>query len=215
MESRTQCIFLIALLLLAAPAAAEQYNDDAALDAIVTPNLERRMIDESKIDSENFEVGAFAGVMNIEDFGSNPVTGLRLAYHATEDLFLEVVYGFTETSETSYETLSGSVQLVPDDDRELSYYNLSLGYNIFPGQVFIGDSYVFNTNLYIIGGAGNTDFADESFFTYNVGLGLRFFATDWFSIHFDVRDHIFSTDLLGKEKTTHNLETHISATMFF
>ncbi len=222
MESRTKRIFLIALAsslpaLSIAETVLPGYDEpeDEGLDSIVLPDLQRRTIDESDIDTEDFEIGGFGGVMNVEDFGSNPVAGVRLAYHATEDFFMEASYGFTETSETSFEKLSGSAQLIPDDDRELTYYNLSVGYNIFPGEVFIGDDFAFNTTLYLIGGAGNTDFAGDSFFTYNFGLGIRFFATDWFSLHFDVRDHVFNTDLLGAEETTHNLESHISATLFF
>ena len=75
-------------------------------ESVIEPELERRTITEADIDSEDFEVGAYAGVMSIEDFGSNFVYGIRAAYHITEDFFAEAAYGRTEADETSYETLS-------------------------------------------------------------------------------------------------------------
>lgn len=223
MESWIQRIFLAVLLAAMTPALWAQDQDqnqdrprtgDTALDAVIDPGLERRRIREDRIDSENFEAGFFAGIMNVEDFGSNNVYGARLAYHLTEDFFLEALYGQTETSATSYETLSGSAQLLSDSQRKLSYYNVSLGINILPGEVFIG-TMAFNTNYYIIAGAGNTRFADDEYFTYNFGGGFRFFATDWLALRVDFRNHLFSHSLLGEEKDIQNLESHLGATIYF
>ncbi len=222
MESRTQRIFLGAAALAAglnlAPAAAQTEADSeqrSVLDRIITPDMERREINEDKIDSEDFEFGVYYGVMSVEDFGSNEVTGIRLAYHVSEDFFLEAAYGETTTSETSFELLNGSVQLLTPEEREFNYYNLSIGYNFLPGEVFISENWAFNSTFYLIAGAGNTDFAGEETFTYNVGMGLRFFATDWLALHFDVRDHIMDLDIFGEEKTTHNIEAHVGLTFFF
>ena len=41
------------------------------------------------------------------------------------------------------------------------------------------------------------------------------FGPDWFAIHADIRDHVFDIDLLGQEKTSHNLEAHVGVTFFF
>ena len=222
MESRTQRIFLGAAALAAGlnlvPAAAQTEADSeqrSVLDRIITPDMERREINEDKIDSEDFEFGVYYGVMSVEDFGSNEVTGIRLAYHISEDFFLEAAYGETTTSETSFELLNGSVQLLTPEEREFNYYNLSIGYNFLPGEVFISENWAFNSTFYLIAGAGNTDFAGEETFTYNVGMGLRFFATDWLALHFDVRDHIMDLDIFGEEKTTHNIEAHVGLTFFF
>ena len=222
MESRTQRIFLGAAALAAglnlAPATAQTDEDSeqrSVLDRIITPDMKRREINEDRIDSEDFEFGVYYGVMSVEDFGSNDVTGIRFAYHVSEDFFLEAAYGETTTSETSFELLNGSVQLLTPEQREFNYYNLSIGYNFLPGEVFISDDWAFNSTFYLIAGAGNTDFAGEETFTYNIGMGLRFFATDWIALHFDVRDHIMDLDIFGEEKTTHNLEAHIGLTFFF
>jgi outer membrane beta-barrel protein len=182
---------------------------------VIQPEVERREIKEPKIDTEDFEVGIYGGVLSIEDFGSNAVVGARLAYHVTEGIFLEAAAGQSTAGKTSFETLSGSVQLLNDDDRKYTYYNVSVGYNILPGEVFIGSKWAFNSDLYVIGGIGNTRFAGDNHFTGNFGVGYRFLATDWLAIHIDVRDHIFKSDLLGTNKTTNNIEAGAGITFFF
>ncbi len=216
METRLQRIFLAAAIGLAIsnPTLAQQ-SDSEVLEKIITPDLERRSITEDKIDSEDWEVGVFAGVLSIEDFGSDSVIGASLAYHITEDFFIEANYAQSQAGETSFELLSGSIQLLTDDQRDYTYYNLTAGYNIFPGEVFIGENWAFNTNFYLIAGVGNTTFADNDFFTVSAGAGFRFFATDAIAIRFDVRDHLFDSDVLGESKTTHNLEARIGATVYF
>lgn len=213
MENRLQRLLLSGLIALAPAAYAQE--EDGLLDRIVEPDLERREVQEDKIDSENFEIGIWAGYMNVEDFGSNPVYGLRVAFHVTEDLFVEANYGITDTEETSFEQLSGSVQLLTDEERELSFYNVAVGWNILPGEVFISDKWAFNSALYLIGGVGNTEFAGDTRFTYHIGIGYRLFMTDWLSLSLDVRDHIFDIDLFGTEETTNNFETHLGINLFF
>jgi len=184
-------------------------------DPVIKPELDRRTITEADIDSEDFSVGAFVGVMSVEDFGTNLVYGARAAYHVTEDLFAEAAIGRTDTDKTSFEKLSGGAQVVPDDDRTLTYYNISIGWNILPGEVFIWRGHSFNSALYIIGGVGNTDFADDNHFTINFGAGYRMLLTDSMAWHIDVRDHTYNSDLLGDDDRKHNLEAHTGLTVFF
>jgi outer membrane beta-barrel protein len=184
-------------------------------EQVIDPQVERREIREPKIDVENFEIGAFAGVLSIEDFGSDLVYGARLSYHITEGLFVEGTLGQSEAGLTSFEELSGGAPILSDEDREFTYYNLSLGYNLFPGEAFFGEGRAFNTSLYLIGGLGSTRFAGDDRFTVNVGAGYRLLLTDSIALHLDVRDHMFDTDLLGTEKTVHNVEAHLGMTVFF
>lgn len=182
---------------------------------VIQPKIERRKIDVDKIDSEDFEFGIYAGLLSVEDFGVNTVIGARIAYHLTEGVFFEAAYGQSDTSETSYERLSGGAPLLSDEDRQLTYYNVSVGYNLLPGESFLGKDWAFNSALYVIAGIGSTTFAGDDRFTINVGSGFRFLATDWLAVHADVRDHIFKIDLLGEERQTHNLEVHGGITVFF
>jgi outer membrane beta-barrel protein len=189
--------------------------DDAGQPPVIEPDIERREIQTARLDTEDFEVGIFAGQLSVEDFGVNTVAGARFAYHVTEGFFVELAAGKTDTERTSFERLSGAAQLLTDSQREYTYYNVSLGYNIFPGESFIGKNRALNTATYVIGGVGKTTFAGDDRFTVNIGLGMRLMPLDWLAIHADVRDHIFDIDLLGQEKTSHNIEAHLGVTFFF
>jgi len=224
MESRIRVLFLIAATVALSGCAATKNlfgfgpkeappPSAEAPGQVVDPEVERREIKEPAIDREDFELGAFAGIMSIEDFGSDLVYGAKLAYHVTEGFFVEGAVGSTEAGLTSFEILSGGARLI--DDRTLTYYNLSLGYNILPGEVFIGEGRAFNTNLYLIAGLGSTRFADDDRFTVNFGAGYRFLLNDTIALHMDFRDHLFDIDLLGEEKTAHNLEATLGLTIFF
>ncbi len=184
-------------------------------EQVIDPDIARREIKEPAIDVEDFEIGGFAGIMSIEDFGTNLVYGIRLAYHITEGLFVEGSLGQTEAGLTSFEVLSGGAPLLSDSDRQYTYYNLNLGYNILPGEVFIGELRAYNTSLYLVAGLGSTRFAGDDRFTVNLGAGYRFLLTDSVALHIDFRDHLFDIDLLGEEKTVHNLEGHFGVTVFF
>jgi outer membrane beta-barrel protein len=224
MESRFRVLFLIALVITLSGCAATKnlfgIGDEEAPPPsseppgqVIDPQVERREIEEPAIDREDFEVGAFVGMMNIEDFGTDTVYGVRLAYHVTEGFFVEATVGQSEASLTSFEVLSGGARLF--DDRDLTYYNLNLGYNILPGEMFIGEGRAYNTNFYLIAGLGSTRFADDDRFTVNFGAGFRFLLTDSLALHVDFRDHLFDIDVIGQEKTVHNLEGTIGVTVFF
>ncbi len=224
MESRFRVLFLITCVIMLSGCAATKnlfgIGDDGAPPPsseppgqVVDPQVERREIKEPAIDREDFEVGIFAGLMSIEDFGTDTSYGVRIAYHVTEGFFVEATAGQSEAGLTSFEVLSGGALLF--EDRKLTYYNLNLGYNVLPGEVFIGEGRAYNTNFYLIAGLGSTNFADDDRFTVNFGAGFRFLLTDSVAIHVDFRDHLFDIDILGREKTTHNLEGTIGVTMFF
>ncbi|MFL0811052.1 MAG: outer membrane beta-barrel domain-containing protein [Agarilytica sp.] len=220
METRFQRIFLMlatAVLLYAPHTLAQRdANPEEAtiLDEVIQPDLKRRKIKEDQIDTENFELGAYAGVMSVEDFGSNNTTGYRLAYHISEDWFLEGAYGETVTGESTAESLFG-IGVIEEDARVLEYTNVSLGVNLFPGEIFLGKNYAFNSHIFIILGIGDTSFGGDEFFTYNFGGGFRLLITDWLAYRLDFRNHVFTHNLLGEEKSIQNLETNMGLSIFF
>ena len=227
MESRFRVLFLALVLSLGMTGCASTKSffgwgsksapppDDLPPEQVVDPQVERRNIKEPAIDTEDFEIGGFAGIMSVEDFGSNVVYGVRLAYHVTEGFFVEGAVGQTTAGLTSFEILGGGAPILSDEERELTYYNLSVGYNILPGEAFIGQARSYNTGLYVIAGLGSTRFAGDDRFTVNLGAGYRFVMTDSIALHMDFRDHLFDIDVLGEEKTAHNLEATLGLTVFF
>jgi outer membrane beta-barrel protein len=194
---------------------AEPIGEGLREELLIEPEIARREIVEPEIDTEDFEIGLYAGLLNIEDFGTSGVYGARFAYHLTDAIFMEAAIGVTEAKETSFELLGGDIQLLTDDQRDFTYYNLSVGYNLLPGEVFLGGKYAYNSQFYLIGGIGSTRFGGDDEFTVNVGAGYRLLINDWLTLHLDARDHIFESDLFGETKTTHNFELHGSLTYFF
>lgn len=198
-----------------AEAAPDATDEAAKTPRIIDPEVERRTIKVPKIGAKNVELGAYYGVLSIEDFGSNPVYGIRADYHVTEDFFFEGNVGRSTGGLTSFETLNGNLQLLTPNERRFTYYNLSLGYNLLPGEVYIGRSLAMNSAFYLLGGIGSTQFAGDQHFTVNFGAGYRILPTDWLAIHIDVQDLVFQSDLLGRAKLTNNLGAYVGATIFF
>lgn len=216
MESRICRLFLKAVtvtgILVSSANAPAVLAEEA--EQVVRPEIERREVNQADIDTEDFEIGAFAGMMNVEDFGTNLVYGARLAYHVTEYVFVEAAYGHTDTDETSAERFGGFT-ILEDGDRDLDYYNLSFGFNLLPGESFIGSQWAFTSDFYIIGGVGSTSFAGEDEFTWNVGFGYKVLANDWLALRVDARNHVFDVDLLGESQTNNNLEFTGGLSIFF
>ena len=194
----------------AAPAATPRENPQ-----VVEPRVERRDVKRAGIDTENFEAGAFLGTLSIEDFGASFVYGARIAYHFTEDVFAEATVATADAGRTSYEDLSGSVDLLTDSERRFTAYDLSVGWNVLPGEAFLGGTRAMPSALYLTLGAGSTRFGGDDFFTVAVGAGYRLLVTDWLAVHVNARDLIFRSDLLGTDKTTQNLQFSFGLTAFF
>ncbi len=234
MESRLQHIFLTRIAAMSrqiataatlcsltlsatlwAPTAQSAEAEELELEPLIVREDERREVEIDELDTEDFEIGVFGGIMQVEDFGSDTATGIRIAYHVTEDFFVEGQYGMTTMGQTSFELLSGGAPLLTDEERDMTYYNVSIGWNIFPGEAFVGGRWAFKGGLYVIAGAGSTEFGGDDLFTINAGVGYRFIATDWMALHVDVRDHYFESDLLGTMEGKHNIEFSGGLTFFF
>jgi outer membrane beta-barrel protein len=199
----------------AAQASSDADQDsDARPPRVIEPQVERRKIKVPKIKSQNVEVGVQYGSLSIENFGTNPVAGFSAAYHISEDFFFQGAFGRSLAGRTSFETLS-NIQLLTPAERRFTYYDLSLGYNFLPGEVFLGRKTAMTSTFYLIGGIGSTDFAGDSKFTINFGGGYRVLPTDRIALHIGVEDHVFQSDLLGVDKLTNNLEATIGASVFF
>lgn len=214
MENRTKHLFLKTLWLGAGLciATATQAQDDRPL---IEPDVTPVPVTEALIDTENFEIGAFVGVLNIEDFESSLLYGGKLTYHLSESFFFEAGVGFAEGGETSFEKLAGNVEVLTDSERDYSYYNINLGYNVLPGEAFLTENYAFNTNFYLIAGAGATDFAGDTRFTLNAGAGYQVLLTDSVAVQIGVRQHYYRIDVLGAEKTSMNTEVSTGLSVFF
>lgn len=183
-------------------------------DQVVVPQVDRRDIEKPKFPSNDFEVGLFTGTYAAQNFGSSWVYGARIGYHITEDFFVEAAYGETKVSDELFrQILPGGI--FPQDTEKLAYYNLSIAYNLLPGEIFIGARRARPSQFYVIAGFGSTKFADQTKPTFNVGFGYRVYLADWVALQLDLRDHVFSLDLLGKRQNTQNVEFTGGLTVYF
>jgi outer membrane beta-barrel protein len=190
-------------------------EESQAEPSIIEPQVSRRAVKTPKIKAKDFEVGAYFGALSIEDFGTNPIYGARAAYHVTEDFFLEGFLARSKAGLSSLENVFPDITVVSNSGRYFTYYDLDVGYNVLPGEVFLGRGRAFNTALYGTFGMGDVKFADQDQFALNFGVGTRILITDWLAMHLDVRDHVFESHLFGVNKNVHNVEAILSLTTFF
>ena len=236
MEIRFQRILLVTLLsllasiCLVAPTKANEsvglvlFNEDSISDASdnnnsinnkVDVDVERRTVLEDILDNENFELGVQLGVMSIEDFETNAWVSAHFAYHITEFFYAKARYGQSEAGQTSFEKLVNVPPLLTDEQRKLRYYGLSIGYNLMPGEIFLGRDFALNSIFSIELGGGTTEFAGDEKFTVNLSANYRVFLTDWLTWDIGMSDYIFDTAITGESKTSHNLNFTTGFAFYF
>lgn len=208
---------LIALLpaLAAASALAQQTPPPPkAEEPVVTPQVDRRDVKTTKLPNNDFILGVFGGSFHTQNFGSSGVKGVRLGYHVTEDFFVEGAWGQTKVSDAVFRQISlGGI--FPNETEKLTYYNVSVGYNVMTGEAFFGRNTALPSAFYLVAGTGTTKFFNQKKQTMNYGFGTRLVIVDWFAVQADVREHLFSLDLLGKRQSTRNPEVTFGLTFFF
>lgn len=183
-------------------------------EQVVVPEVDRRGIRLPRFPTSDFEIGVLGGTYSTQNFGTSFVGGLRLGYHITEDFFVEGIYGLTNVTDKDFRlVLPGGI--FPNEKERLTYYNISVGYNVLPGEIFLGSAHAFPSQFYLIGGVGSTKLDTQRKPTFNFGAGYRVYFSDHAAIQIDVRDHVFSLDLLGQRQSTQNLELTLGLTGYF
>lgn len=186
----------------------------AADEPVVQPQVDRRDIKLPKFPSNDFEVTLFGGIYSTQNFGSSPAWGGRIAYHITEDFFVEASAGTTRVSDEAFRRiLPGGI--FTDDTETLVYSNFNVGMNVLPGEVFIGRNYAMPSQVYIVAGGGTTRFNGQRMQTVDFGVGVKVFLSDSWALRVDMRDNIFKLDLLGKSDMTHNVELNAGVSFLF
>ena len=212
MKVQFYLVLLLAIVLQPVIAEDDTPEPESTQEQVIEPDIYRREINVPRIDTENFEITAYYGVLDVEDFGTEPAYGVRVAYHITEDFFVEGAYGMSESSDETLENLT-TFNILQDED--ITYYSVSIGYNIFPGEIFLGRNFAMTSSFYLMTGVGNVEFNEEDEFAYNIGFGFKVLPTDWLSLRLDVRDIVYETDLLGDNEFTNNFEISANLGVFF
>lgn len=213
---RYYLVFITAMLVLcwisfSAPVAAQPAENTPEL----TPKLERQQVFDRVLDTEDFDIGVQTGFISIEDFENSNALFIHSAFHITEHFYAKARYWQAQAGFTSFEKFSNTSPLLTEQEREMKYFGLNLGYNLFPGEVYIARGLAFNSALSFELGGGTTEFAGKDNFTVNVGSNFRIYLTDWLTWDLAVTDYFFESSLSGESKTTHNLAVSTGFAVFF
>lgn len=193
------------------PVAAQQAPGSGQ---VVVPEVQRRDVKLPRIPSKDIEVGLLLGTYSTQNFGTSAVGGVRLGYHLTEDFFVEGAFAQTKVNDDNYrKVLPGG--LFPSGSETLKYMTLSAGYNVLPGEIFIGRNQARASQVFLLAGLGSTKFGDQRKQSFNLGVGLKVLLGERTALRVDMRDHIFSLDLLGQRERTQNLELTAGLSTFF
>ncbi len=183
---------LLSFCILSVSVHAEDESSDKGLD----------------INNEIFELGAFVGIVNIEDFTSEMVPGISLTFRASEDFFIQ--YNYLQISKVDlslYEEQEGAPVYFTGKSRKFSHYDLLVGYNIFQGEFFKAEAKTSLSSLYVVLGAGETSFGEESRFSYTAGLGYQIGLTKHLNFNVDFKNYIYNSSvILDQDKTVNTTQ---------
>ncbi|WP_370979996.1 outer membrane beta-barrel domain-containing protein [Agaribacterium sp. ZY112] len=159
------------------------------------------------LDNELFEFGVDAGVLAIQDFNTELAAGFNATFHGSEDFFLQFNYLTADAGYSAFENSQGPY--FEGDDRRFTHYDLLLGYNLLAGELYPSEGVSTLSNLYLVAGVGNNSFGGEESFGASLGLGYKLGLTRRLNLRFDFRDHIYQSDLIKNDATTHNTQLSI------
>lgn len=203
----------IACTNLAAADSTGEENVKIEAIKIIEPAEQQRDVHDAAIDTEQFEVGIFTGFIAVEDFNSNSVIGLSGAYHLNKRMMLLAHYGSSDIDRASFEINTNS-SFLSNADRKFTYVDLQFAYNLFPGKSFFGTGANFDSGIYLFAGLGKTKFAGDSGTGLVFGSSYRMVITDYMTVNFDFKDHLFKRDFT-EDKQTHNIEFTAGVNVLF
>lgn len=200
-----------ALLALTATTSA-QGDDEKTPVKIIEPNKSAPQLHAAAIDTEKFELGAYTGLISIEDFNTNVVTGVAFSYHLSNRFIAQAHYGKTEVDQAAFEKIANGKFL---SDYDFTYVDLALGYKLLDGRSFMGKRHKYNSALYLLGGASEVSFADNSEIGLVLGSSYRSVITDWLTLNFDIRNTTVDMELIGVSRKTNNTELNVGLNALF
>ncbi len=207
MTFRNQIVSLALGLLLPVAASAQESKDVRIIDPKKTPTPAK----PAAIDTEKFQVGVYSGYLSVEDFNTNALKGLSFGYQLTDSVLLLLNHGLSEVDRSTFERRE-QLNFLSKSQRKLSYTELLGGYKLFTSRSFFGADHKYDSDLYLLAGLGQMDFAGETGSGISVGASYRIVFTDWLVSTLEFKDHIYDTrDVFGlnNSKTTQNIEFSI------
>lgn len=181
---------------------------------VVEPDKKVVSVQAAAIDTEKYELGAYLGLISIEDFNTNPVTGLSFTYHINGKFIAQANYGQSRVDRAAFEEVNGG-NFLADDDYDFTYVNLLAGYDLLDGRSFLGKRHKFNSAIYLLAGVADVSFAGNDSTGLVLGASYRAVITDWLTVNLDVHDTMVDIEFLDGSKKTNNTEMFIGVNALF
>lgn len=182
-------------------------QDDNSV-SIIEPEEQNRKVDTAQIDTERFELGAYLGLLSVQNFNTNPVYGLSFSFHITDRWMAQLNYASSDFDQSNAEASRGdNFSAIVDRDRNVEYVNLLAGYKLLDGRSFLSANKKFDSSFYVLAGVGETDFAEVSDTSFTFGFSYRVVLTDYLTANVDIKDHLIKQEIdEGETESTHNNE---------
>ena len=186
---------------------------------IIEPNIKRSPQGPTGFDTVFFQIEPFVGVYKLDGFGTETQKGVKLAFHVHRRLFFEFAYGLSEIDESTRTDL-GFLPLI--ENKELDYYDLSIGYNMLISRFHCKPcgNRVLNTDTYLTAGIGKinidtTDGNDINDKSINFGIGLRASLIKNLYINTSIKNQTMKENLVDNTSSAHNLLYDLGLGIYF
>jgi len=183
------------------------YSVTANAFDIVKADTEQDLIKDADIKNTSMSVGIYTGLINYENFNSNYLVGLTFSYPFDEHVFIDAEFGVSSINDTEYRNIG--LPLLSEEETDVQFYNVLVGYNILPGEVYWSREKTLISSFYLIGGVGSISFDNNNYVSVQFGAGFKMGLDKNKSIRFEARDRLFDTDILGTDKLSNNIEFHL------
>jgi outer membrane beta-barrel protein len=134
--------------------------------------------------------------------------GGMLRFHILDELAISGSYSHYVVSETSasFDNVQNDYSVFPEKKFVRWFAGGEIAYSPIYGKFVLFGSWTVHWNAYIALGAGVTQTGvDDIHFTGTAGLGSRFFLTDWMTLNFELKNHIYQENFKAGDEIVDNL----------
>jgi outer membrane beta-barrel protein len=204
-------------LLVGERTAQAQCVDDELKEELVGGRHYRGVQERLFTKAFRHELSVMGGLYAADLYSSSWLLGGAYTFHFSEDLALEASVQFTRFRSAvtdSYEQRYPQIALQENPDKAGRLYFGHIVWSFAYGKLrWMGDGISrFDLNLAL--GAGATDDSTSLGVTGSAGLGAKFYFGHWFSVRFDVRDHVLQESLVGDEHLVNDILVTMGASVF-
>lgn len=172
------------------------------------------MTAQSEIKAGSFEVSPFVGYNffeNKQNLKDHFLYGGRLGYNFTENVGIEGTLEFIN-SRVDHESRIGAKKgqfRSPTDDVDLTFYHIDAVYHFMPDS---------NFTPFVVAGFGGAhyspDISNQDMFTFDFGVGAKYWLADNIAFRIDLRDNIV-TEVFPFKNDYHNMNTTVGVVFAF